>query len=276
MNLAVVSIHGMGSQPNDFAEGLHRELRDRYNGPSTLVFDSIYWSPVLSGAEDKLWDRLRGPHDLDFTKLRRFVVNSLGDSIAYQPLRNDADAKVKNIYKLVHEKVGEALERVAAKAGETAPLVILAHSLGSVVISNYLWDLWKPSSQEPPVKPKTPLERGETLAALVTFGSPIALWSLRYADFGQPIPFPNPKLTTHYPKARAQWVNLFDEDDILGYPLRGINAQYKKVVTEDRAISVGGLFTGWNPAAHTEYWTDDDFTKPVASVLNKIARDIQG
>lgn len=276
MNLAVVSIHGMGSQPKDFADLMHLELKKRYNGPSELTFETIFWADILSGAEDKLWDRVKGPHDLDFTKLRRFVVNALGDSIAYQPLRNDADPKVKNVYRLIHERVGESLKAVAAKAGPKTPLVILAHSLGSVIVSNYLWDLWKPSSsQEPPVPPATPLERGETLAGLVTFGSPIALWSLRYANFGEPIPFPSSKLSAHHPKIKGQWINFFDEDDILAYPLKGINASYKAVVTEDRSISVGGLFTGWNPIAHSQYWTDDDFTKPIASLMNRIAKDTQ-
>lgn len=276
MNLAVVSIHGMGTHEKDFADAMQRELQDRYNGPSDLVFDTIHWSPVLSGAEDKLWDKVRGDHDLDFTKLRRFVLNALGDSIAYQPLKETTDSKVKDIYRLVHEAVGKTLKRVASKAGEKTPLVILAHSLGSVIVSNYLWDLWKPSSSEnPPLPPASPLERGETLAGLVTFGSPLALWSLRYPNFGDPIPFPHTKLGTHFPKVKGQWLNLFDQDDILAYPLRGINAQYKKVVTLDQQVSVGSLFTGWNPVAHTEYWTDDDFTKPVTSVLNKIARETQ-
>lgn len=276
MNLAVVSIHGMGTQPKDFAAAMQLELQNRYNGPSELVFDTIHWAPVLSGMEDRLWEKVRGEHDLDFTKLRRFVLNALGDSIAYQPLQKTADPKVKDIYRLIHEEVGKTLNRVASRAGGDAPLVMLAHSLGSVILSNYLWDLWKPSSSEdPPIAPASPLERGETLAGLVTFGSPLALWTLRYSNFGEPIPYPHAKLGTHFPKVKGQWLNLFDQDDILAYPLRGINAQYKKVVTEDRQVSVGGLFTGWNPVAHTEYWTDDDFTKPVASLLNRIARDTQ-
>ncbi len=276
MNLAIVSIHGMGSQPKDFAAAMQQELRQRYAGPSDLVFDSIHWAPVLTGSEDTLWSKVSGSYDLDFVKLRRFVLNALGDSIAYQPLKSSADPKVKDVYRLIHEEVGNTLQRIAQKAGGDAPLVIIAHSLGSVIISNYLWDLWKSSSSEnPPQKPQTPLERGETLAGFVTFGSPIALWSLRYADLGEPIPFPHSKLATNYPKTPGRWINFFDQDDILGYPLKGINPKYKKVVTEDRQISVGNLFTGWNPSAHMEYWTDDDFTKPVASLLAQIARETQ-
>ncbi len=277
MNLAIVSIHGMGSQPKDFAAPMHQELRNRYAGPSSLVFDSIHWAPVLAGSEDALWGKVSGSHDLDFTKLRRFVVNSLGDSIAYQPLnKKKADPKVKDVYRLVHQEVANTLQRIAQKAGGDAPLVILAHSLGSVIISNYLWDLWQPSSSEdPPLNPQTALEKGETLAGLVTFGSPIALWSLRYANFGEPIPFPHSELGTRYPKTPGRWLNFFDQDDILAYPLKGINPKYKQVVTKDLQISVGNLFTGWNPMAHTEYWTDDEFTKPVSVLLNQIAQETQ-
>ncbi len=275
MNLAVVSIHGMGTQPKDFAEAMHQEIRERYSGPSDLVFDSVHWSPVLSGAEDRLWAKVQQDHDLDFTKLRRFVLNALGDSVAYQPLRSTADPKVKDVYNLIHEEVGKVLKRVAKAAGAKTPLVIFAHSLGSVIISNYLWDLWKPSSEKPPLQPATPLERGETLAGLVTFGCPLALWSLRYSNFGEPIPFPHPKLATHYPKVKAKWLNLFDQDDILAYPLKKVNAKYDRAVTEDRQVSVGGLFSGWNPVAHTEYWTDDDFTKDLADLLNEVATGTQ-
>jgi len=277
MKLAVVSIHGMGKQEENFADAMHLELQGRFGGqPGDLVFDKIFWADVLSGAEDKLFERVTKTQDLDFVKLRRFIVNALGDAIAYQPLKEGADPKVKDVYVQVHEKVAACLQRVTEKAGEKAPLVILAHSLGSVIISNYLWDLWKPSSTEnPPVAPGSPLERGETLAGLVTFGCPIALWSLRYPDFGEPIPFPHSKLATHYPKAKAQWLNLFDQDDVLAYPLRDVNASYKKVVTEDAQVSVGGLFTGWSPLSHNGYWTDDDFTKRVAALLTKLAKDTQ-
>ena len=50
---------------------------------------------------------------------------------------------------------------------------------------------------------------------------------------------------------------------------------YHGVVTRDIGISVGGLFTGWNPLAHSEYWTDNDFTRPVAAVLHSIWTESQ-
>lgn len=272
MKLAVAVIHGMGSQKKFFAEPLIDELVELFTAaggqPGDLVFKPIYWAPVLIRKEEVLWDRVTKFHDLDYTKLRRFVVNALGDAIAYQPLKKGAK-QTQNVYEEIHALVREALRNLARDAGDTTPLVILAHSLGSIIISNYLWDLWKKPN------PLTPIEGGETLAGLVTFGSPMALWSLRYDNFGKPIPFPHPKLKTRYPRVKPQWLNFFDDDDILAYPLKNLNPEYRNVVTKDLPISVGGFFTGWNPLAHSKYWTDNDFTKPVAKLLHKIWKDIQ-
>ena len=62
-------------------------------------------------------------------------------------------------------------------------------------------------------------------------------------------------------------VNYYDKDDILGYPLRPLSQSFKNTVTQDIQINVGGLLSSWNPKSHSEYWTDNDFTKPVAKYL---------
>ncbi len=270
MKLAVGVIHGMGSQEDDFAEPLREELTERFQDlggePDDLVFEPIYWAPVLNKNERDLWNKVTKRHDLDYTRLRRFVINALGDAIAYQPLKPGAK-KTQNVYRQIHEVLRQSLHQLSLRAGKNAPLVLLAHSLGSVIVSNYWWDMWKKGTAP------NPLEGGETLAGLVTFGSPLAVWSLRYEGFGKPIKFPHPKLKTHYPRVTPKWLNYFDEDDILAYPLKDLNNDYKKIVTRDIPISVGGLFSGWNPLSHNGYWTDNDFTKPVTRLLHEILND---
>ena len=65
-------------------------------------------------------------------------------------------------------------------------------------------------------------------------------------------------------------MNFFDADDVLGYPLKPLSPSYGNAVSEDIEINVGGLFTSWNPISHTEYWTDNDFTEPVARLIGDI------
>ena len=66
---------------------------------------------------------------------------------------------------------------------------------------------------------------------------------------------------------KAKWLNYYDPDDVLGYPLKVINRAYDDVVDLDKAINVGGLFSSWNPLSHNKYWTDDDFTEPAAAFI---------
>ncbi len=89
----------------------------------------------------------------------------------------------------------------------------------------------------------------------------------------EPIGFPGSKLPQAL-REKARWFNFFDPDDILGYPLRPINFAYRKIVDEDIAINVGGLNSSWNPLSHTKYWTDNDFTKPVAAFLEKLLETV--
>ena len=173
--------------------------------------------------------------------------------------------------------MAEALSRLATRAGPTAPLCVVSISLGTVIASNYYYDLQndKPKKRLIPNEVRdqignNPLEKGETLALFYTLGSPIALWSLRYENFGTPIDVPSKNLETHHKGVKGEWVNLYDEDDIIGYPLKSLNAEYRKRIKADITTNVGGILTSWNPASHLEYWTDSDVIQTVVKGLVKV------
>jgi hypothetical protein len=113
----------------------------------------------------------------------------------------------------------------------------------------------------------TPLEQGETLSLFYTMGSPIALWSLRYPSFGEPIRFPTRTLAVHHPGLQPRWVNFYDPDDVIGYPLKPLNARYRAAVSEDRPVNVGSWLTKWNPLSHVGYWNDGKVADGVAEGL---------
>jgi hypothetical protein len=277
--IAVAIIHGIGRPDPGFADGLMEELRRGFRGAGAeeteLVMKPVYWSPVLQGAENELWRRTQKGGPMDFTKLRRFMMDFAADAIAYQPL-----PKEKKVYDAVHQVVAQAFRALAEEAGPKAPLCVIAHSLGTVIASNYLYDM--EAAHKKRILPKTvtsemektPLEKGETLSNLYTLGSPIALWSLRYADFGSPVNVPSIYLKKHWPGLAGEWVNYYDEDDVIGYPLKTVNRAYAKAVKEDRAVSIGNFFTGWTPASHSDYWTDNSVTKPMAQALAELWRKV--
>lgn len=275
--IAVAIIHGVGKQNENFADGMSQEITGRFanhiesktdNPASELVIEPIYWAPVLQDSEDELWKKLKDGGDMDLLTLRQFLIDFGADAIAYQPTKTDS-----HIYEGIHKIFAQKLNKLAEGAGDKAPLCIIAHSLGSVIASNYLYDLQQPSKIPLIVKNEianNPLENGETFTSFYTFGSPIAIWSLRYTGFGKPISVPSPKLQDNYPKLTGEWLNFYDKQDILGYPLKTLNGDYKINVAEDREVNVGGIFTSWNPASHMAYWTDNDITKPIAKSLANV------
>jgi hypothetical protein len=139
-------------------------------------------------------------------------------------------------------------------------MVAMAHSLGAHMMSNYIWDAQKSGHHG-----MAPFEAMDFLAGLVTFGCNIPLFTFAYSKV-VPIEFPPVGLPDHL-KAKAKWLNFYDPDDVLGYPLRPINTAYRQVVTADIPINVGGVTASWNPMSHTAYWVDNDFTGPVSEFL---------
>jgi hypothetical protein len=215
--------------------------------------------------EDELWRRLKVGGPLDFDESRRFLIDFVGDAFAYQPSAAD-----RNTYNRIHGILARTICSLAEEAGKTAPLCIIAHSLGSIIASNYIYDLQKPqliSSEVRQIMGDTPVDRGETLASLYTLGSPLAIFCLRFENFGTPIQIPSPLLAQHYPNLKGEWVNFYDRDDVIGFPLKTLSAAYRKVIKKDREVNVGSLLVNWTPLSHMHYWTDEDVIVPISRAL---------
>ncbi|WP_137811757.1 hypothetical protein [Gandjariella thermophila] len=281
-----------------------------------LVVEPAFWAPVIQPYEDNLFRRVLGSPDggyfrwlnsqgtradrgsatavllaaasgllrwvpgaakLDFPTLRWLTVQYIGDAIAYQITSGD-----RTIYDQVHLVLARTLRELARRAGADAPLCVLAHSLGSVIATNYLYDLQVEAGRKDGRKDvrrisdrvrktsqKTPLERGETLSFLYTLGSPIALWALRYRNFGRPVHVPPPQLADHHPelRGRSEWINFYHKDDLVSSPLKPLNDEYAEHVSEDREVSVGPPWLSWTPLSHPWYWNDRRVIDPVGKTL---------
>ena len=259
--IGALVVHGIGVQKEDFAEDFISEMTTRLTdlqvASDAVVWEIGYWADLLNAREAKLWDDLSQDHDLDWVTVRQFFINFFADAIAYQRKFVAHD----DMYRQIHNRIHQSLARLRSNLGnQDKPLIVIAHSLGSVIMSNYIWD-----EQTNQGLGTNPFERMETLASIVTFGSNIPLFTLALDDI-ECITFPPPTLPAKL-KTRAKWLNFFDGDDVLGYPLKPLSTSYRQTVTADLQINAGGLFTSWNPISHTEYWTDNDFTKPVAQLI---------
>ena len=287
--LAIAVVHGIGKQEPDFWKPMAKDLTARFADAAgitkkaaaeALVFEPVFWAPVLAKKEGMLWSRLLEGGELDFLSLRRFMVEFAADAIAYQPRPGEGA-----VYEDVHAVFAEAMAQLAVRAGPSAPLVVISHSLGTVVASNYIYDLQKTfpavgvgRNDLIPKKARekigdTPLEHGTTLAWLVTMGSPIALWSLRYAEFGVPVAVPAPGFRAVHPALKCGWINFFDEDDVIGYPLKSI---YGDAILLDRQVNSGGLLASWNPLSHNGYWDDEDVTRKISKEIAAFWKALPG
>ncbi|MFP4321244.1 MAG: hypothetical protein ACLFTK_02205 [Anaerolineales bacterium] len=276
--IAVMVVHGIGTQSPDFAEPVAGYLKSAFtlqlsyqvdDPAAQVVVRPAYWAPVLDGLQHKLWQRMQtSPNPLDFSGLRKFGLNSVADAIAYQPTTG-----YRHLYDQIHHVLMNTLRELAELAGPRAPLCVIAHSLGTVIASNYFYDLRQYQNKvslESQIMTKlgdSALEKGHTFAFFYTLGSPIPLWSLPYDDFGQALTFPPPELADLHPALTPEWVNLYDRDDVIGFPLRPLNATYARSVTQDREVNVGNIFERELPLSHLVYWQADAVRRPIAAQL---------
>lgn len=256
----IAVIHGMGSQQPGYSAPMREEINRRLGTNATRArWAEIWWADILEAREKAYLQAANANNELDWISLRRFMLRAFGDASAYRRTANVCTSA----YREIHTRIRNAIATL--DSGEDTPLIVMAHSLGGHIISNYIWDMQQGKPVAPPADSK--FQRMETLAGLITFGCNIPLFTLAHKKSDiRPIRFPGRGLNAAQRK-KTRWLNFYDPDDVLGYPLKAINARYAKVVSEDRAINAGGLLTSWNPMSHQGYWTDDDFTKPVARFI---------
>lgn len=271
--IAIAIIHGAGTPKENFADEMIKHITDVFaknlsinNAEQELVFEPVFWSSIFESEQTELWKRLQENSDLNYSRLRQFVIEFLADAIAYQPT-----ALGNQNYDKVHALVATSINKLKEKAGANAPLCIISHSLGSIIASNYFYDLqFKPENmgcETVKCTSNTPIEQCETLTLFYTMGSPMALWSLRYIDFGSPITVPSPLISKFYPNMPGEWLNFYDKDDVLAFPLKEVNEAYQHAVTEDVAVNAGGVLTSWNPLSHLYYDREADVIEPIVDGL---------
>jgi hypothetical protein len=268
-SVAVLIVHGMGVQQPNFADGMITALKSRLAtlgiAEDAIAWRPGYWADILNAREQELWARESAKGDLTWGWLRRPVVNVLADAVAYR--REPARGETLPTYTRIHDRIRHHVSELEKQVSPAAPLIIAAHSLGSVIMTDFVWDIQSANGRG---HGETPFQRMQTLAGMVTFGSNIPLFTLALPKV-ECIAFPGDRLTPPV-RSAAKWVNFYDPADVLGWPLKPLSDAYAAAVDEDRAIRVGGPLTFWNPASHGEYWTDTNFTRPTAELVAAITR----
>jgi hypothetical protein len=255
MKIGIAIVHGIGRQDKSYADNFIKLIQEQYKksaGKADLVFESICWQEEIEPLEHTLFEKIK---NLGWKLLRSFFVGYGGDALCYQP----SEVKENGFYTKVHKSVDKGLQNLAKSLDANSPICIISHSLGTVVVSNFIWDIQHNSSYysaSPEVQNLI-----KRLSLLYTMGSPLAIWSLRFPDGGEPI-----KLDES-----ANWFNLYAHNDIISSPIKLINQQYNHMSNlYDFKFNVGGVLFGWNPLSHNSYWDSRHVIKHITNNLLKI------
>ncbi|MCG8436382.1 MAG: hypothetical protein MJA83_20385 [Gammaproteobacteria bacterium] len=248
---AVIFIHGVGNQSAGYSNEtvdliesytqkyLNKALEKQTVEETRIVYREVFWAPITARAQKNLWARMSRGHDLDLTKLRRFIIDFAGDALSYYK-QNE-----KGVYEQIHNTIDAEIQLIFDEFPEDQiEFTIVGHSLGSVVASNYLYDC----------------SDKLTATNFFTLGSPIAIWLLNEGDVSKP------NCPVQVQRPQGIWVNILDDEDIVGCPLRNVNRHYRKAVDKDVVTEIGGL-TKLGPLSHVGYWKDK-------YVINSIARKL--
>jgi len=289
--IGIMIIHGIGITEKGFSnkmvEALSRRLGKIGVPLDDIAFKEIFWQDIVQSKQDFYRQEARNVR-LNGKLLRGFFLNFLADATMYQKLPSREQGET--IYEQIHKRVHREIKNLERRVEENAPLIMMAHSMGGHVMSNYIWDRQKFWLDEDELDDdklgKTDFQSMKSLASFITFGCNIPLFVMATEPY-EPIKVPSPSglIPQGWSKTK-KWLNFYDRDDVLGWPLRPLAAdendegefvmhpvdrkRFLKMV-KDLPIDVGLWFIqNWNPFSHLGYWDDRDFINPVADHVRKL------
>jgi len=282
----VLMAHGMGAiTPRE-----HRKRMDKFEKKikarigsalnDAVHYAPIYYQDVFQDQQNAVFKAMRPL--VDYKGLRKFMLYGFSDAAGYE--RNAH--RDQSEYEKVQERIRAAIDAACDAVGrDDLPVILIAHSLGGHVLSNYIWDaqqqqqdvdagIWKHDDGSSPEREAA--RRLKNLKTFYTTGCNIPI----FIAGKQSIKAIKPDAEDY----DFAWHNYYDEDDVLGWPLQPlgefyhagnrVEASYRDAVTDHPMNAngnlLGQLYRGWNPFSHGGYWQDSDFTKPVAAKIKSL------
>ncbi|MEN8230537.1 MAG: hypothetical protein ABFS38_20420 [Bacteroidota bacterium] len=267
--LGLLLIRGSGESGFDrqerFIERLERRLTQRGVNTGNIQFEIVDWYGPLQLQQESVLDRMQAANiKLKARLTRKLIITNIGDLITYGGKPNFPSHGYEETHKLVHK----SMVALKSKLVDNAPLVILASSMGTEIINNYVWDRQRAVNPDP--MGNSPFERFETLTGLFTFGSNLPIFAASHTiDSLVPIAFPSPNLQAEL-LPKAVWENYYDKNDSMGYPIKALNSHYANANVTDIQINTGGILTFWNLLSHFGYWKSKKLVRRIASYIQEV------
>jgi hypothetical protein len=64
-----------------------------------------------------------------------------------------------------------------------------------------------------------------------------------------------------------EWINFYDRDDLLGWPLCPLGGRFAEVVQDQERNRIGSIL-----ASHAKYWRDDELNGEIADKILELVR----
>jgi hypothetical protein len=270
--LALLIVHGMGDTAPDFHEELVVPLSLRLQGAwDRVAWRPVYYAPVLQRNERAIFDRMRPL--LRWEGLRELMLFGFSDAASLEHKKELAMSPYWQTQRLIVQQLDELFDELAG----AAPLAIVAQSLGCQVMSNYIWDaqqsrayagIWSAPLEDgvPADSPRDRFRRMRSLQLLMTTGCNIPVFVAGHSAIE---PIDRSKLGAGF-----RWINQFDPDDVLGWPLAQLSAPYAALV-EDHAVNASGntllgRVKSLTPYSHTQYWSTEKVLDRIAGALQEL------
>ena len=301
VKLVVIALHGIGTWHDDLAKpdpefdrklrkGLRKRLGSRFDD---ILWKRVPWSdPVLERRQKDLIAR-RDPPRI-WRRLFDFVAENLVDASAHM-LPQFNDDYFRSAYFRVQQMVRTALRQAEAQlpASPSAfPVFAIADSMGCRILSGYAWDAAHAPGRvcdqgEDPAH-LTPFQRLDGIAGLLFTGCNLPLLTMDIPNNAMmPMRLPLHPLPGR-PGFESAWLNLYDRDDVLGYPIEQEFAAYfkgdhvhkhrfsewkrdpaKEQAPRDEVVRVKH-FLGFTPYAHVQYLNSDAIIDRAAMEIGRL------
>jgi len=258
---AIIFIHGIGTTTSGYSSESQRIILKKMKkdgidiSNNTFIFKEFVWSHYSSTKELELWNRLQNDttsygKKLDYNFLRKLFILFVGDSFLYDKKSNISNEVFENLLELIKE-----IEDEAKKDQTDYELTFIAHSLGTIVLSDFLT-----------IAKKNNQFFNNKIINIFTFGSPLAIWSLKSNLVSKVKP------EIFYNREIGTWTNILDDDDIIAYPLKPMNQDFNECVDIDYITEIGKIYKPGVFFSHISYWTDNNSLFPI---IKKLIMDYQ-
>lgn len=270
---AVLAIHGQGMTKSDFADELYKQIQNKLGNTlrDQVYFGQIYYQGLIQGNQEVVWKSMP-QRELRWKSLREFMLYGFSDPVTIEYAASGPDSRYLYVQRIIVEAIHNARKQLT---DANSPIVIIADSLGGHLISNYIWDAQSQAKGKSVIgvwhydldslmlgiaSEEVDFYRLRTLRHLLTTGCNIPIFVAGHKDIVA-IEKPNPL-------KKFDWLNFYDRDDILGWPLKPLSPSYDLIVTEDIDVDSGPAPSSWSPFSHLHYWKNEVF-------LNRAAQSIK-